>query len=78
MVDDQMYPKLTGFTNSQDFSDTLIGPRKSSKYIGSIQYLAPEILSNLEYSKSSDVYSFSLVVFAILNNEKPFDFIEKK
>lgn len=34
MVDDQMYPKLTGFTNSQDFSDTLIGSRKSSKYIG--------------------------------------------
>lgn len=32
---------------------------------------APEVLTKLEYSKSSDVYSFGLILYEVFMNEKP-------
>lgn len=40
---------------------------------GSPIYSSPEILKFNDYSKSSDVYSFSVVVYEILANEVPFE-----
>lgn len=35
-------------------------------------YSAPEILQNNQYSKASDVYSFSFIAYDILSNEIPY------
>lgn len=36
-------------------------------------YSSPEVLNSKDYSKSSEVYSFSLIVYEILTNEIPFE-----
>ncbi|KAK8892324.1 hypothetical protein M9Y10_029550 [Tritrichomonas musculus] len=61
-------PKISGFENSYQLSFK----KNFSKLRGPIIYSAPEVLSNLEYSKSSDVFSFSILMFQILNDRKPF------
>lgn len=72
-LDDILCPKigdfglLTRFTNTSDITLQSISGAK-----GTPIYSAPEVLEFNMYSKSSDVYSFSLVVYEILTNEKPF------
>lgn len=39
---------------------------------GSPSYSAPEILQFNEYSKSGDVYAFSLIIYEIITGEVPF------
>ncbi|KAK8837972.1 Receptor-interacting serine/threonine-protein kinase 1 [Tritrichomonas musculus] len=43
-----------------------------------MDYIAPEVLKDLKYSKSSDVYSFSIIVYEMFNLKKPYSFIESK
>lgn len=35
-------------------------------------YMAPEILTNDEYSEASDVYAFSIIVYEVFSMETPF------
>ena len=35
-------------------------------------YMAPEVLMENQSCKSSDVYSFALIVYELMTNEKPF------
>ena len=72
--DSSFHPKITGFDISieippnSDKNESV----KGTKLKGTIEYLSPEVLSSLEYSKSSDVYAFSLVVYQIVTNQKVF------
>lgn len=38
---------------------------------GKPAYIAPEVWTNKLYSKSSDVYAFSMILYEILSNENP-------
>ena len=66
-------PKLTDFglcthlliMNSMTFQST-------NRIASSPAYSAPEILNSDECTKSSDVYSFSMIVYEIVTREKPF------
>ena len=39
---------------------------------GSLRYMAPEVFHHHSYNESVDVYSYSLVIWAIVSNELPF------
>lgn len=39
---------------------------------GTPAFMAPEIMSDEQYSKSSDVYAFGFIVYEILTCEEPF------
>lgn len=67
LLDDKFHPKLTGFILSKQISDV-----SRPVLVGTPAYLAPEIIKNKMYSKSSDVYAFSMVIYEILTNERPF------
>lgn len=64
--DENFFPKVTNFVfylndqNRIENSETPI-------------YTAPEIWKGEEYTKSSDVYSFSMIIYEILTNKKPFE-----
>lgn len=47
-----------------------------SKIKGPLKYLAPEVFKNLEYSKKSDVFSFSLILYELITNETFYKEIE--
>lgn len=61
---------LTNFTFSKEFDAA--SENNEYKFKGKFKYLAPETLSNYEYSKSSDIYSFSLIMYEIFSGRKPF------
>uniref|UniRef100_A0A6M2DSM3 IkappaB kinase n=1 Tax=Xenopsylla cheopis TaxID=163159 RepID=A0A6M2DSM3_XENCH len=44
----------------------------SESFVGTLQYLAPEILLNRSYSNSVDYWSFGLVAFEIICGVRPF------
>lgn len=49
----------------------LIGySEKNFKDKGTPVYIAPEIWTDYEYSKASDVYAFAIIVYEILTNER--------
>ncbi|KAK8892252.1 hypothetical protein M9Y10_029475 [Tritrichomonas musculus] len=49
----------------------------TTSFRGDFLYLSPEVLSSLEYSKSSDVYSFNVVMCGIMNDKSPFSYYSK-
>ncbi|KAK8837122.1 hypothetical protein M9Y10_037177 [Tritrichomonas musculus] len=69
LLDDYLNPKLANFCYSIYCEEI----NKSCKEIkGMPKYFAPEIFEREEYSKASDVYAFSLIIFEIICCEKPF------
>jgi serine/threonine protein kinase len=46
--------------------------------VGSMRYMAPEVVLSQPYNQKADVYSFSLVMWEILTLEKPFGVISKR
>ena len=70
-LDDRLFPKISGFTVSKEISKLPLNEKLFIK--GTPAYIAPEIYLNKGNSKSSDVYSFSLFVYELLTNEKPFN-----
>jgi len=65
--------KLTDFGLSRVFTG-----KKSMTMCGSVLWVSPEILRGDPYDLASDVYSFALTVWEILNFEKPWTGIDPK
>ena len=75
-LDDFLYPKIGDFGLSTKFhSVDSLSYQSISGLKGTPVYSAPEVLQDNCYSKSSDVYAFSFIVFEIITNEIPFQFL---
>ncbi|KAI8904980.1 kinase-like domain-containing protein, partial [Gorgonomyces haynaldii] len=48
----------------------------SSQLVGTIQYMAPEILEARKYSQQSDVYAFAIVFWEILHWKRAYEHID--
>lgn len=74
LVDDDLNPKISGFVLSKitDFISASMNRNSQKSLKGTPLYIAPEVLSNYEYSKAGDVYAFAYIMYEILSLEKPF------
>ncbi|GAX19437.1 hypothetical protein FisN_19Hh008 [Fistulifera solaris] len=45
---------------------------KASSTVGTVRFMAPEVMKGLPYGLSSDVYAFSLMMWLLFSLEKPF------
>ncbi|KAK8888432.1 hypothetical protein M9Y10_039502 [Tritrichomonas musculus] len=76
-LDDYLCPKIADFGLSKinHNSSTSISDLKTTT--GTIKgtpiYIAPEIWSSQEYTTASDVYAYSLIIYEIATNERPFN-----
>lgn len=70
--DEYCFPKISGFHLSVEIKDNDKDEYESAFIQGTPAYLSPEIYNDKKYSKSSDVYSFSLFLYEIMTNQKPF------
>ena len=52
--------------------------RSQTKFGGTLQYEAPEILQGLKYDQKVDVYSFAILMFEVLTDSVPFPELEKE
>ena len=81
LVDKFLFPKLSDFGFSKFLSHkTEIGNinieliQSLPNPIGTDAFIAPEIWTDLQYTKASDVYAFAMVVYEIVEKEVPFHF----
>lgn len=75
LIDDFLFPKISdfGLSKIKNSSRGQINIESSQNALkGTPAYMAPEIWLNREYSKSSDVYAFLIILYEIFSNEKPF------
>ena len=71
LLDKSLYPKLAGFIISKEIKDN--STENSTKIKGTPAYLAPEVLLNKKFSKSSDIYAYSYIIYEIMTGKKPFN-----
>ena len=73
LIDELIHPKLADFGLAKNINekDDRNKRKDETPILGTYIYDAPEVFSNLEYSKATDVYSFALVVYEIMTNKKP-------
>lgn len=71
LLDEHLFPKLFGFGFSKPLS-TENNKQRKSDLIGTPSFIAPELYEG-EYTKASDVYSFAMCVYEIINKVFPFD-----
>ena len=73
LFDEHLFPKIGDFGLTHFFwSIDFMTQQSVSGIKGSQIYSSPEVIQYNEYSKSSDVYSFSLIVYEITTSEIPF------
>lgn len=76
LLDEYLLPKVGDFglskINVQLQKNFFMTSTEKNNVKGTPTYMAPEIWESGRYSKSSDVYAFSIVVYEIMTFEKPF------
>ena len=73
LIDDYLHPKISDFGLSKitDFLSASMNVQSQKGLKGTPIYMAPEILSEEKYSKSSDVYAFAMIVYEIMTCSEP-------
>ena len=77
LLDENFYPKIC------DFGISFISDLQLSKIImedtlGTPMYMAPEIIEDLPYTYKVDVYSFALLMYELISEQKIFNCYSKK
>ena len=74
LMDEYLCPKIADFGLSKVYNAVSKSMRIQSKsgQMGTPCYMAPEIFSKNQYSKSSDVYAFAMIVYEIVSGYPPF------
>ncbi|KAK8871943.1 hypothetical protein M9Y10_007689 [Tritrichomonas musculus] len=71
LLDDNYNPCITDFGLSK-FFDPNHSMEQSEFQIGTITYMAPEVLKGLNYNEKADVYSFGILMYEVLNSTKAY------
>lgn len=75
LIDDFLLPKIADFGLSKSKHSNFDSMTISTIFglvKGTPIYMSPEIWRKAEYSKASDVYAFSIIVYEIITNQKPY------
>ncbi|KAK8845713.1 hypothetical protein M9Y10_020631 [Tritrichomonas musculus] len=70
LLDDSLYPIISNLKFIKNEFDEV--DSKDQEIFTKPAYVAPEIWSCKRYDKRSDVYAFSMIIYEILTNKKPF------
>lgn len=70
---DNLYLLYDGTIRIVDFGTaTHISSKEEKHILGTVNYLAPEVISSRKYSVSSDLYSLGIIFYELLTGELPF------
>lgn len=73
LLDDNFYPKIADFGLSQKKANIKEGSNYNTMHIkGTPSYIAPEIIEKQNYSEASDMYSFGILLYEIVNLKNAF------
>lgn len=71
---DNLYLISDGTIKIVDFgAATHISSKNEKQIFGTVNYLAPEVITNKKYSVQSDIYSLGIIFYELLNGDLPFE-----
>ena len=71
---DNLYLIYDGTIRICDFGiATHISSKEEKHILGTVNYLAPEVIQNKKYSVQSDIYSLGIIFFELLTGDLPFE-----
>ena len=70
LIDSEGHVKLTDFGLSKEGLDESDG--RTGSFVGTTEYLAPEIIKDKTYTYSVDWYSLGLVLYEMMTGANPF------
>ena len=75
LLDDFLFPKIAdfGLSKMNHLHQETMSMQSIAEIKGTPRYIAPEIWSKYEYTKACDVYSFALILYELMTNDKPFE-----
>ncbi|KAK8846002.1 hypothetical protein M9Y10_020947 [Tritrichomonas musculus] len=71
LLDDDLYPRITDFGLSK-FFNAADPDNQSRNESGTVQYMAPEVISSYRYNTKADVYSFGILMYEILTGKRAY------
>ena len=77
LLENDYSPRITDFGLSK-FYDPDNSMYQSTNNVGTMAYIAPEILMGDKYNIKADVYSFGILMYEILNSERVYNKMDKK
>jgi len=65
-------PKITDFGMSRVLIESDVNQQQTNSNVGPLKWMAPESISSRAYSQKSDVWSFGVVMWEIVEQDQPY------
>lgn len=77
LLNDQMDILITDFGSAQIYTENAKGslnsPDRRNSFVGTAQYVSPEMLKNRQATNKSDLWALGVIVFQMITNVMPFN-----
>ncbi|KAI8973042.1 kinase-like domain-containing protein [Pilobolus umbonatus] len=73
LLDDDMHIKVTDFGSAKIINESEVSePTQSRSFVGTAEYVSPELLKSEPVSKEADLWALGCVIFQMLTGKSPF------
>ncbi|KAJ1656833.1 serine/threonine protein kinase [Dispira simplex] len=75
LLDENMHIKLTDFGTAKLVDETNVtstSPQRSQSFVGTAEYVSPELLTDKMVDKSSDLWALGCILYQLLEGQPPF------
>lgn len=72
LLDNNLYPRITDFGLSK-FFDPYHSMNQTTGNLGTVQYMAPEVIKSDHFNTKADVYAFGILMYEIIVGQRAYE-----